>query len=91
MRIPPDKWGGHKCLLSGRQREQRSQREAPSIFGSHLPSASEAHPLHLWFQVLRNASSLPPTSDDQVLQGGPGTGEVPLLAVLRREVGISCW
>lgn len=74
----PDRWGGHKCLLSGRQREQRCQREAPASSVHIYPALGKC----LWLQALGNAPSLSPTSDDQVLQGCPGIGEVPLLGCL---------
>lgn len=85
--IPLTGGGGRKCLLGGRLREQRSRRKPPS----HPLSMS---PLYQGGQASTSTGrgwrggpwDLPhpclPTSDDEVLQGRPGIGEVPLLACL---------
>lgn len=59
-----------------------SQRKAPA---SSVPASPGPGRLTLYShrgKALGWAPSLPPTSDDQVLQGGPGIGQVPLLACL---------
>lgn len=79
--IPLTGGSGRKCSLSGRPREQRSQREAPTPFVHTSLVLGRptlyTHRIRPWI-----CPSLPPTSDDQVLQGSPSIGEVPLLACL---------
>lgn len=68
------------------ERAEESEKD-PRILCSQLPSTREADPLHLGGKVLGCAPSLPPTSDDQDLEGGPGIGEVPLLTCFPER----CW
>lgn len=62
--------------------ERAGESEGPHILCSHLPRTRAADPLPPQDKAVGYARSLPPTSDDQVLQGGPAIGEVPLLACL---------
>lgn len=71
-----------KGLLSGKPRDQKSQRKTPCALFTP-PQHQEADPPDAMGKgpgICPIPTSLLPTFDDQVLQGGPGIGQAPLLA-----------